>query len=94
MAFAPRRWGYQLCIAVDQLVNVLLTPMQSGAYADETLSSRCWRMDQAGKPWGRVMRPVVDALFRWQSPNHCEAAYINERQRSHMPPAFRDEVAG
>jgi hypothetical protein len=91
MAFAPKRWAYQLFIACDQLVNVLLTPLQSGAYADETLSSRAYRMDQAGKPWGRILRPLIDALFRWQVPNHCRAAYQKERDHIHLPPEFRDE---
>lgn len=33
-----RRWGKQVLVALDQLVNALF-----GGWADETLSSRCWR---------------------------------------------------
>jgi hypothetical protein len=88
---APRHWLYQLFIAVDQLINVLCTPLQSGAWADETMSSRAWRMELAGKPWGRVMRPVIDWLFAWRAlpGGHCRRAYERERERMHCPPEAR-----
>lgn len=82
-------WLYQLFIACDQLVNVLITPLQSGAYADETMSARAYRMDRDGKPWGRILRPVIDFLFRWQTDEHCRKAYEKERQRIHLPPEMR-----
>lgn len=89
MAFRPGAWAHQLFIAVDQLLNVLVTPFHSGAYADETLSARAYRMDRDGKPWGRITRPVIDFLFRWQMREHCRGAYEQERKRMHMPPEFR-----
>jgi hypothetical protein len=90
-----RHWFYQLFIAVDQLLNVLVTPLQGGAWADETLSSRAYRMDRDGKPWGRVMRPVIDWLFGWQTlpagaQGHCHAAWLKEGLRMHVPPEMRD----
>lgn len=90
MPLAPKQWGYELFIAVDQLANVLITPLHSGAYADETMSSRAYRMDRDGKPWGRVLRPVIDALFCWQGPGHCRGAYLKEQERIQLPPEFRE----
>ena len=78
----------QLLVALDQLANVLITPGQAGAWADETLSSRAWRMEQAGKPWGRICRPVIDLLFWWDS-NHCQASYVAEREQRQLPPEVR-----
>ena len=83
-----RRWLHQLFIAADQLVNVLVTPFHRGAFADETLSSRCYRAHQAGKLWGRLLMPPIDALFFWQE-RHCERAYIAERERLQSPPESR-----
>lgn len=96
-AFAQARWAnakawaYQLFIAIDQLLNVLITPLQAGAYADETMSSRAYRMHRDGRPWGRVLMPVIDLLFRWQIAEHCRHAYIKEQARLQLPPEFRDQ---
>lgn len=83
-----RGWLYQFVIAFDQLLNVSVTPFQGGAWADETLSSRAYRMDQKGRPWGRLMRPLIDTLFFWQH-QHCRQAYEKERSRLHIPPEMR-----
>jgi hypothetical protein len=87
-------WLLQLFIAVDQLLNVLITPFGAGAWADETLSSRAWRMWVQRKPWGFVARPVIDALFFWQRPypgstGHCHGAFLKERARLTLPPELR-----
>lgn len=87
---AAKAWGYQLFIALDQLLNVLITPLQVGAYADETMSSRAYRMHRDGKPWGRVLMPIIDFLFAWQTPEHCKHAYLKERARVQLPPEFRN----
>lgn len=79
-----RHWAYQVFIACDQLINALL-----GGYGDETLSSYSYRLDRDGKPWGRFWRPLIDALFFWQGPEHCRKAYEKERQRIHLPPEMR-----
>ena len=83
-----RRWLHQLFIAADQLVNVLSTPFHSGAWADETLSARCYRAHADGRWWGRVLMPAIDTLFFWQT-RHCERAYIAERERLQAPPEAR-----
>ena len=52
-------YGKQTLIAVDQLINTLFM-----GWPDETLSSRCWRWEQAGiRVWPRKL---VDGLFFWQ----------------------------
>ena len=84
-----KAWFYELFIALDQLLNVLITPLQGGAYADETMSSRAYRMHRDGKPWGRLLMPVIDLLFRWQVAEHCRHAYEKERARVQLPPEFR-----
>jgi len=73
----------QVSIAVDQLLNAL-----SGGYADETLSARAWRTEYAGKMWGRILRPVIDALFFFD-PDHCRNSFLSEVDRLHFPPAYR-----
>lgn len=83
--FAPKHWLYQLFISLDQLLNVCITPLQSGAWADETMSARAYRMHAAGKWWGRVLMPLIDLLFAWQGPGHCRSAYLKERERRHSP---------
>lgn len=84
-----KHWFHQLFIAVDQLLNVLVTPLSDGAWADETLSSRAYRMWVKGRPWGRIWMPVIDWLFSWQMPRHCHAAYLSERKRAQAPPETR-----
>lgn len=83
-----RHWLAQLLIALDQLVNVLVTPGHGGAWADETLSSRAYRMEEQGKWWGRIWRPAIDALFFWQRA-HCRTAFLEERLRLQSPPEER-----
>ena len=68
----------QILIAIDQLVNTLF-----GGWADETVSSMVWRKKHL------VMIKIINAIFFWES-NHCQSSYINERQRMHLPPEFRD----
>lgn len=88
---APLHWLVQLFIAVDQLLNVLVTPFDGGAWADETMSCRAWRMWVKRRPFGLFFRPLIDALFIWQTwrMDHCARAYANEQIRYNMPPEFR-----
>jgi hypothetical protein len=74
----------QFLTAIDQVVNTML-----GGWADETLSSRAYRMEQKGhKYWGWTAS-AINKLFFWQS-NHCRGAYRDERERRHLPPEIRD----
>nr|DAF78278.1 MAG TPA: hypothetical protein [Caudoviricetes sp.] len=73
--------GFQILVAVDQLLNTLL-----GGYADETLSSRAWRHDQdRSREWPRKL---IDSLFFWQN-DHCKTAYESELSRAQLPPSMR-----
>lgn len=71
----------QVLIAVDQLGNALL-----GGWADETLSSRCWRLRHR-QPYA-ALRAVIDGLFFWQQ-DHCRQSFESERLRLQAPPEVR-----
>lgn len=72
----------QIPIAVDQLINTIF-----GGWADETISSRAYRMQ--GKNWKFAkLRKLIDSLFFWQE-NHCESAYLSEKNRLQCPPELR-----
>lgn len=77
-----RQYLLQLLLALDQLANVVL-----GGYADETLSARAYRADESGKVLGRILRPLIDTLFFWES-RHCHNAYLSEVQRRQYPAAY------
>jgi hypothetical protein len=85
------KWFQQVLLVLDQALNVLLTPFHASAWADETMSARAWRAYRDHRMWGRVMRPVIDALFIWQRAKggHCYRAYERERGRAHTPPEYR-----
>lgn len=89
--FSFGAWLHQLFLVVDQTLNVLLTPFHRSAWADETMSARCWRAYRDGRAWGKVMRPVIDWLFAWQHApgGHCFRSYQRERERLHLPPEER-----
>lgn len=89
-----KHWLVQLFIAIDQLANVLVTPLSGGAWADETLSSRAYRADRDGKLFGRFWRPLIDVLFSWQKQppeveGHCHGAFLREIARYNSPPEQR-----
>ena len=73
-----KKTPFQIAIALDQLRNTLC-----GGWADETLSSRTWRLSGSSKGW-HTMRRVIDAVFFWQD-GHCEASYQSEVARRHLP---------
>ena len=76
-----------LFTALDQFVYVLLT--LGYGYPDETLSSAAWRAEQKGRVFGRVFRPVIDALLRPIERDHCYQAYLAERRRLQFPRELR-----
>jgi hypothetical protein len=67
----------QIAVALDQLVNTIF-----GGYADETMSSRCWRLREY-QPY-KVLRPAIDAVLFFD-PRHCETSYLNEIARKYQP---------
>lgn len=82
-----KHYLWQLLIAFDQLANALLF-----GHADETLSARAYRVEQARKPWGRILRPLIDAFFYvitlGQDRQHCRESYQSEVLRRHLPPIY------
>ena len=88
-----RDWGVQVFLALDQLANVLIPPIDGTiGYADETLSARCYRAHRDGKILGRMFMPLIDLLFFWQGPGHCKNAYIKEFERKNYPDEYRAGV--
>lgn len=76
-------WKYlkQVLIALDQLLNTLFK-----GYADETLSSRAYRLRvERGRVWPER---IIDTVLFFDD-NHCEESYISEVQRRQLPPSFR-----
>ena len=80
---------YQLTIALDQLLNVILgNPFSKETWADETWSSRCGRLGhrQPYKAWQWAINLM---FYPFQGPNHCWKAYQKERDRIQSPPESR-----
>ena len=82
-----RFFVWQLLIAIDQFLNALFL-----GWADETLSSRAYRMSMRadsglfGWRW-RLCATLINALFFDR--NHCHDAYQGELTGRHLPPNFR-----
>lgn len=72
----------QLLLAFDQLINALLF-----GWADETISSRSYRLSSGSVLW-RLVSKFIDVLFFFD-PDHCRTSYEAERLRSHLPPEYR-----
>ena len=63
-----------------------------GGWADETLSSRCWRKrDKTGWKQARMALDFVAALLG--DADHCRASYDSERLRLQYPPELRSPDA-
>ena len=80
----------QILIGIDQLFNTLF-----GGYADETISSRCYRgaiLAKEPKLKWRVAYKLVNGLFF--DANHCKAAYVSEIKRRQYPAEFQQFSEG
>jgi len=83
-----KEWVYQVTIALDQQANAIL-----GGSADETMSSRCFRLHHI--PTYRVLEKIVNALFLpFQGPDHCKHAYEKEVLGRQLPYRFYDLAIG
>ena len=81
------RWYViNLLIAVDQFFCAVF-----GGWCDESISSYAYRLDNHGKPAGKILRPFVDyvALKVFGQAEHCFKAYQEERVRAQFPPELR-----
>lgn len=77
-------YAYQVFIGLDQMVNTLL-----GGSADETMSSRCFRLNHI-KTY-RYLEVFVNVLFYpFQGPDHCKHAYEKEVLGRQLPYKFFD----
>lgn len=85
-----RAYFEQVLIALDQLANALMPPIDGTiGYADETLSARCYRANRDGKRFGLWFMPPIDWFFGlWQGPNHCKNAYTKEFDRKNYPSEY------
>ena len=77
-----------LLIALDQLAWVIVT-LGKGK-PDETISAAMWRMEQEGKLAGRILRPLIDLLFRPLERDHCRLSFESEQRGAHLPAAYRE----
>ena len=75
------RYAKKVLVAFDQLVNAFC-----GGWPDETLSSRAWRWELAGKR--SRPRKIIDRLF-FRETGHCRASYESEAARRQLPPELR-----
>lgn len=82
----------QILIAADQLLNTLIPPYSGSScgWADETLSSRCWRLSGTSKIW-KVAQTTIDyvASAVFGQTDHCFESWMSERLRMQMPPELR-----
>ena len=76
-----------LLIAIDQLAWVIIT-LGKGK-PDETISAAAWRMEQEGKLAGRILRPLIDALFHPLERDHCRKSFEAEQRGAHLPDYYR-----
>ena len=75
-------------IALDQFLFCLATLGHSSP--DETLSAAAWRWEQAGKLRGRVLCPLIDALFLPFERDHCRTSFESEVNRLHLPKEYQE----
>ena len=61
---------HNLLISADLLINTLC-----GGYPGETVSGRCWRLREY-QPY-KTARPVIDWLFSYWGPDHCEKSFAD-----------------
>ncbi len=79
------RWWLSVLIAIDQLLNALLW-----GWPDETLSSRCHRMDGKKRRW-TYSRKAIDWVFLvvFKQEDHCYKSFLTEKELHQMPVEVR-----
>lgn len=77
-----------LLIALDQLAWVVLT--LGRGHPDETISAAAWRMEQQGKIAGRILRPLIDTLFRPLERDHCRLSFESELRGAQLPRLYTE----
>lgn len=77
-----KEYVYQNLIALDQQVNAF-----TGGSADETMSSRCFRLDHI-RAYHILEKIINFVYFPLQGPDHCEHAYWKEVLGRQVPQEF------
>jgi hypothetical protein len=80
-----------LLIAIDQLLWVVLT--LGKGMPDETISAAVYRMERQGKLAGRVLRPLIDALFWPIERDHCRLSFESEMLGQQLPGTYRKDLS-
>lgn len=78
--------GIFLCL----LSFIIKTIPRNKYYADETLSSRCYRLHRDGIT--SIPCKIIDTILffdRKDGIKHCELSYISEQERLQCPPELR-----
>lgn len=67
----------EILIALTQLLNTFL-----GGYANETTSSRAYRMKNTSRHWMRFHN-AIDFIFYtlFKQKQHCRQSYLNNQRR-------------
>lgn len=76
-----------IAIAADQLLWTVVT-LGNGS-PDETISAAAWRMEGQEKLAGRILRPLIDFLFRPFEREHCRKSYNAEFHKLQLPGIYR-----
>lgn len=79
-----KRYLLQIAIAFDQLINTIIP----GGWADETLSSRAYRMRSKNQRYWGWTANVIDAMFFFQK-EHCYNSWLEEVNRQQSHPSTR-----
>lgn len=66
-----------MLIAVDHLALAFVT--LGNCKPGETISAAAWSLHQNGKMQGRVLVPLIDALFFIFESDHCEKSWHAQR---------------
>jgi len=80
---------YNISVALDQLLNALFF-----GFADETLSSRAYRLSLKGLWWRwHICKQAIDALaLLFGDKDHCYVSFISERDGRQLPPECRGKL--
>lgn len=84
-----KKLPFEIAVSIDQFLNVLLL----GSH-DETLSARAWRNYRDEKLFGKIFKPLIDALFFWQDTKglgHCQQAFIREKAKFYLPKEYHED---
>ena len=80
----------QLAIAIDQLLNVLIScVLREQAWADMTLSAQAYRWEKYNIR--SYPRKIIDFIFFWEI-EHCKQSYESEIDRLQSPPETRQII--